>query len=113
LHYACSRCAHRQAEDARCGGCGHDVVQDMRDTRALAVLYDAESRWQRRRQGRVISTAAVVGVIPFFPTLFMIGGIWNAFIVAGVTGMGALAVLERSLGARRKFPYLDDYEKRS
>ncbi len=110
--FACSRCAHRQAEDAQCGRCGNDVVQDMRDPSARRVLYDAESRWQKRRQTRAISLAAVVGLVPFYPACLM-GGAITGFSVAFGTGAVAVAILDRLLGNRRRFPYLDDYEKTS
>ena len=63
MHFACSRCAHRQAEDSRCEGCGNDVVQDLRESRGRQVLHDAESRLQRRRLGQCIAVGAVVGMI--------------------------------------------------
>ncbi len=108
--FACSRCAHRQAEDAQCGRCGNDVVQDMRDPSARRVLYDAESRWQKRRQARAISIGAVVGLVPFYPTC-LAGGAIIGFGVAFATGAVAVAVIDRLLGNRRRFPYLDEYEK--
>jgi hypothetical protein len=33
MDFACSRCAHRQVEDAECAGCGNDVVQDLLGTK--------------------------------------------------------------------------------
>jgi hypothetical protein len=108
--FACSRCAHRQAEDAPCGQCGNDVVQDMRDPSARRVLYDAESRWQKQRQTRAISIAAVPGLVLFYPSC-LIGGWIIGFGVALGAGVVAVAVLDRLLGERRRFPYLDEYEK--
>ncbi len=82
----------------------------MRDPSARRVLYDAESRWQRRRQTRVISIAAVLGLVLFYPAC-AVGGAITGFGVAFGAGAAAVAVLDRLLRDKRRFPYLDEYEK--
>jgi hypothetical protein len=63
MHFACSRCGHRQSEDASCEGCRNDVVQDLRDPRGRQVLRDAESRLHRQRLSRYIAVGAVFGIL--------------------------------------------------
>jgi hypothetical protein len=129
MDFACSRCAHRQSEDSSCGGCGNDVVQDLRDPRGRQVLRDAESRLHRQRLSRYVAVGAVFGVV----LAFIMYGLfyWMAdvdpgepaflvrrtprpivliiFVVWAGLCLGLIALLERTLGRRRKFPYLDDY----
>lgn len=129
MHFACSRCAHRQSEDTSCEGCANDVVQDLRDPRGRQVLHDAESRLHRQRLSRYIGVGAVFGIIlgcSLYGLFFWISGqdpgtpealtkrppravTYVIFAVwAGLT-LGFIALLERTFGRRRKFPYLDDY----
>jgi hypothetical protein len=128
LDFACSRCAHRQAEDARCVGCGHDVVQDLRDSSGRGVLYEAESRWQRRRHARCTSLGVAVGILIFVPLC----SVWMAVVEPrGVEAVlerpwkwpsawvillfivgAAIAFFERQLAPGSRFPYLDEYEGR-
>lgn len=62
----------RQGEDASCGACGNDVVQDMRDPRGGTVLFDAESRLGRRCLGRYIAVGAVVAIIIAMPAVYLL-----------------------------------------
>jgi hypothetical protein len=113
MNFACSRCAHRQAEDASCAGCGNEVVQDLRDPRARGFLFEEESRYQRKRNGRMLSGGAVVGLLAFFPSMvFVGGGMIVAFATAFVVSAGAVVAIDRLFGGRRKFPYLEEFEKR-
>jgi hypothetical protein len=130
MDFACSRCAHRQSEDSSCGGCGNDVVQDLRDPRGRQVLRDAESRLHRQRLNRYVAVGAVfcvvLGVILYGlfywiagvdlgrPEYLVRGGAARAIgmiilTVLAALALGLIALLERTLGRRRKFPYLDDY----
>jgi hypothetical protein len=133
MDFACSRCGHRQSEDAACGGCGNDVVQDLRDRRGREVLRETEARLHSRRVGRYFGVGAVVGILiaPLFIYVFMrvmgdsidqdpmamsVWVRWKAKIVGGTLFLvwtscclGVVALLERTLGRRRKFPYLDEY----
>jgi hypothetical protein len=129
MDFACMRCAHRQAEDTSCGGCGNDVVQDLRDSRARQYLHEEESRWQRKRHARFISLGALVAVPLIFLMYYVIfplilaqreaAGLgaragdrvlgWIPILVGFGGGLGVIAVLEMTLGRKRKFPYLDEY----
>jgi hypothetical protein len=131
MDFACSRCAHRQAEDAACAGCGHDVVQDLRDLRGRQVIHDAESRWQGRRHARFISIGAVVAILlaagfyavsyyVFGPELFEDDQILarrrlGKLLVAVALGaaIGVIGVLEMTVGRKRRYPFLDEYERSS
>lgn len=123
LDFACSRCAHRQANDADCEGCGNDVVQDLRDASGRHVLHEAESRWQTERHARRTALGAVVAIAIFLPLYVA----WIAFLelweerpwtwpsVAVIflfLSGAAIAFFEYKLGPRRRFPYLDEYESR-
>lgn len=130
MHFACSRCAHRQAEDAQCAGCGNDVVQDLRDRNGRRVLREAESRWQRKRHARFISIGALVGLLLFMGVVYVslvlapgeLGESAEAYgraaydangfaaSIAAGGGIATIAILEATLGSRRRYPYLDDYE---
>jgi len=109
----------------------------MRDARGRQVLRDAEARLHRKRVGRYFGVGAVVGlaIAPAFIYLFyrIVGPHpadplllapfwvrWKVKIVGGALFMtwaaccfGVIALLERTLGRRRRFPYLDEYEKAS
>jgi hypothetical protein len=133
MHFTCMRCAHRQAEDARCDGCGNDVVQDMRDARARRYLYEAESRWQRKRHARHIAFGTVVAILLgvflyrlIFPLMlgtdesgahvsdpFGARGLlqWLPVIIGACGGLGVVALFEIADRGKRRFPFLDDYEK--
>jgi len=138
MHFACSRCGHRQEVDASCQACGNDVVQDLRERRARDYLHELESRSQRRKHARYISAGAIAGILVFVASWILIGWIasnhptgasvrvplrggsvavndGNApFFAAALAGLGALAatttVLELTRGRRRRFPYLDEYD---
>jgi len=90
------------------------------------VLRGAESRWQNKRHARFVAIGAVVCVAFLFIeyVVFPIraeeeilaggGADWHELRpFLGVGGaLAVVALLELTLGRRRKFPYLDEYEGR-
>ncbi len=111
MDFACSRCGGRQAEDTTCGGCGNIVVQDLRSANARRMLYDVESRWQRARHGTFVAISAAVGVVLWIGLAILDSdlGLLRPAIALSVA-VGITIAFEATLGKRRKFPYLDDYE---
>ncbi|HUH01637.1 MAG TPA: hypothetical protein VML75_06555, partial [Kofleriaceae bacterium] len=120
MHFACSRCAHRQSADCACDGCGNKVVQDLRDSAARRMLYEAEGRWQRKRRARYVSIGAAAGVVIFLVAFGVRIAIdpdpdnmgfspWPMVLAVGAATSISIW-LDRAFGARRKYPYLDDYE---
>jgi hypothetical protein len=115
LHFACSRCAHRQSADVLCDACGNVVVQDLRSSTARKMLYEAEARWMRTRQARCIAAGVALGVVMYLVSFVIYfdpsapWSIWRAGL-AFASGIGTGFSLERKFGQRRRFPYLDDYE---
>lgn len=99
-----------------CDACGNEVVQDLRSSTARKMLYETEARWMRARQARCVAGGAVLGVVLYFLSYFGVVyvpmlkvGMWQP-VFAFSSALSLSILLERKLGKRRRFPYLDDYE---
>ncbi len=78
------------------------------------MLSENESRWRTARHRRILSVAAVVGTVVFFAAFslavaFEINGKLAALAAMGA-GLVVAAALEATVGRKRKFPYLDEYD---
>lgn len=84
------------------------------------MLYETETRWQHARRARFIGIGAAVGVVVFIGSFAVRIAIdpdpenasfssWPIVLAVGVATAISIG-LDRSLGQRRKFPYLDEYE---
>ena len=116
MHFACSRCAHRQAADEACANCNNDVVQDLRESNVRYFLHEVESRWQRKRLGQCITVGALLGMAVLVVSHVLMANPDGTFarwpMILGIaTGIMVSSALSYMLGRKRWFPYLDEYDE--
>jgi hypothetical protein len=115
--FVCTRCAHRQDDDARCCRCGWDV-HDLRSSRTRDFLAQIEAQHRERCEGR-IRAAAVLGGIGLVVAAWFIPGYWRLrgaaypglpLLADQVAFMLVIAVVADRIGVaklvRPRFPFL-------
>jgi hypothetical protein len=120
MRFVCFRCGHRQENDTACGSCSNDIVHDLGERSTWRHLRDIESRLGRQRHARIIGIASLaavpVAIGLYLATLMYYGPRGGSpprtvlqVLIAVTLGvaLGLVAVLEKTWGQKRMFPFLD------
>jgi hypothetical protein len=124
MRFVCFRCGHRQESDTTCGSCSNDIVHDLGERSTWSHLRDIEHHLRRQRQARIIGIASVVAVILGIGLYIGLATYYGRTgqdlsrrviraLVAVTLGVGLalVAVLERTWGQKRMFPFLDQEDE--
>lgn len=124
MQFVCFGCGNRQESDTTCGSCSNEIVHDLGERSTWPHLRDIEHRMWRQRQARITGIASLVATILSLGLYIGMATYYgrtgqnlSRLVISALTavtlGMALplVAALERTLGQKRMFPFLDQRDE--
>ena len=124
MRFVCFRCGHRQENDTSCGSCSNDIVHDLGERTTWRHLREIDGRLGRQRHARIIGIATLVtmpvaiglytGLLAYYAARGAAPseGVFKALAAVPLgVGLGLIAVLEKTWGQKRMFPFIDQEDE--
>ena len=115
MHFACANCGHLGESEGDCPSCHQADLLDIRRPEVVELLRDTDSRIAQNRNDKIrwlsvglgIFVGVAINFIPGFrwPIVLPFGGHWWIFTIA--CSLGIMHLLEKTIGAKSRFPYID------
>lgn len=115
MHFACASCGYLGKSEGDCPNCPGGDLLDIRRPDVVELLRDTDSRIAQKRNDQIRWLSVALGItigiginfVPGFrwPIQLPLAGHWWIFTI--FASLGIMQLLEKFIGAKSRFPYID------